>query len=215
MPNDDITSGFRTGVALAVAAGDEGPERAARFQPSLFPADRTDELPAGAIQRAEALKVRGPGRPAGAINKSTAGWRDYILARYPSPLLGLAETYARSVHDLAVELRCTPLEAAKLQHLARVELAPYLHGKMPVEIDIKGGLPVLQLVALGDMAQLANGGLGLPDLAGLKIIENQALAGEAEGRVGQQELDSSPQSQEIRASRDVEQLIDDQPDGDR
>jgi hypothetical protein len=60
---------------------------------------------------------------------------DYILSRYTSPLIALAETYARPVQDLAKELGCDKLEAFKLQLVAAKELAPYLHQKLPIAID--------------------------------------------------------------------------------
>lgn len=78
---------------------------------------------------------RGAGRPPGAKNKNTEAWRDYMLARYPSPLDALAQTYIVPIEELCKILSCTRLEAFKLQMAAAKELAPYLHQKQPLAID--------------------------------------------------------------------------------
>lgn len=148
-------------------------------QEALFPADQLDQLPASGFDRQQQLRKRdGAGRPAGAINKSTAEWRDHILGRYRSPLLFLAETYSRSVHDLAKELGCTPKEAYDRQLVAARELAPYLHGKMPIEVDLGGTMPILQLVDPRFWQPPAQPGSGedLPDLRDVTPIQqNQGV----------------------------------------
>jgi hypothetical protein len=89
--------------------------------------------------------ARGPGRPPGARNKRTAEWVEFILSRYRSPLLALAEIYSRPVDVLTQELGCTRLEAFQEQRRAAEALLPYLHQKQPlaVQVDSRG---VVQLV---------------------------------------------------------------------
>lgn len=89
----------------------------------LRPADRV----------AEAKKR---GRPAGSPNRRTKEFAAYLLSRYVDPREIMAQTYSRSVADLAAELGCTRLEAFDRQLRAAVELAPYVAGKMPVEVNL-------------------------------------------------------------------------------
>jgi hypothetical protein len=103
-------------------------------------------LPASCLPVVEnyAIKVsgnRGAGRPAGSINRNTKEWREYILQRYQSPLIAMAETYSRPTEVLAKELGCSKLEAFNLQQKAAADLAPYVHQKMPMAIEAgEGGL---------------------------------------------------------------------------
>ncbi|RIK92892.1 MAG: hypothetical protein DCC73_11480 [Proteobacteria bacterium] len=107
--------------------------------PTLRPAERLAE-------------VKRRGRPPGAINRKTKDFAAYLLGRYPSPLIGLAEVAARSVADLAAELDCTKLEAFDRQLKALVELAPYLHGKMPVEVNLNSRQGVILAIPGLNMA---------------------------------------------------------------
>lgn len=105
----------------------------------------SDVAVADALGDDEAAERRGPGRPTGSRNRRTAEWVDHILGRYRSPLLFLAETYTRPVEQLAAELGCDKEKALALQMTAARELAPYVHQKQPVavEVDARG---VVQLV---------------------------------------------------------------------
>lgn len=109
-----------------------------------------------------------PGRPPGARNKRTQEWVDYLLSRYRSPLIALAELYSRPVQELAGELGLKHpnfdqlVELLRLQVFAAKELAPYLHQKQPmaVQVDQRG---VVQLVLEGGPAPAmpAPGGEGV------------------------------------------------------
>ena len=136
-------------IALEAQPAADGVEQLA-----LFPAAAIGELPAPGPERTNAIR-RGPGRPAGAVNRRTAAMADWLLKRYPSPLQALAETYSRRVHDLAEELGCSRLEAFQLQLRAAVELAPYLHGKMPVSIDLNASN--IPMIMMADPAQFTGG----------------------------------------------------------
>lgn len=128
----------KEGLAAAVETAHElwqelRQEQAAEQLP-LLPSLAARETGEEAEQRA------GPGRPRGSRNRRTQEWVDYLLARYPSPLVALAETYSRPTAELATELACKRDEAFKLQLMAARELAPYLHQKQPVavEVDARG-----------------------------------------------------------------------------
>lgn len=144
---------------------------------------------------AQAVAVRGPGRPKGSRNKRTAEWIDYLLHDRQPPLLVLAETYSRPVDQLAEELGCSRFEAYKLQLYAAEKLAPYVHQKQPlaVEVDargvvtlvIEGGLPGggRRAAGAGEGGKPAEGGGGMREEAGgVVVIEGQVVdvSGEAD-----------------------------------
>jgi len=55
----------------------------------------------------------GKGRPPGSKNKRTEEWTEFLLARYTSPLEGLAEISVMSIEeckDLAIQLGCKALD---------------------------------------------------------------------------------------------------------
>lgn len=98
-------------------------------------------LPLGPVVEQEDL-VPAPakgGRPAGSVARKTAEWAAFLLSRYRSPLVVMAETYSRPTRDLAEELGCTPLEAFELQQRAAAELAPYVHAKQPIGLQLGDG----------------------------------------------------------------------------
>lgn len=104
-------------------------------QPDFFMLSRAEDgeqaRKLGAVPRGKGVA----GRPLGAKNKSTEAWREYLLSRYVSPLIGMAEIAGRPPGDLARELGCPVVEAFKLQIVCLRELAPYLHSKMPIALD--------------------------------------------------------------------------------
>lgn len=99
----------------------------------------------------QAVARRGPGRPKGSRGRRTDEWIAYLLHDRRPPLLVLAETYSRPVEQLAHELQCSKLDAFKLQLFAADKLTPFVHQKLPAEVQvdergvvrlvIEGGLP--------------------------------------------------------------------------
>lgn len=125
-------------------------------QGSLFGAtpldpDGVGELPA---------EKRGPGRPAGSKNKSTEEWSRFILTRYRSPLIGLAEIAQATPLALQDELGGAPsetnkggvslAECVKIIMAAQQALAPYLHQKQPTAIDTGGASLMTVIIDKGD-----------------------------------------------------------------
>jgi hypothetical protein len=82
--------------------------------------DAAADLVAQGVDEGEAKRRTG-GRPKGALNKTTHRWAAYILSRYPSPLVAMADLYARPLGELAAELGCDRLDAARLQLRAAPE----------------------------------------------------------------------------------------------
>ena len=96
------------------------------------------------------IDARGRGRPKGSKNKRTEAWTEFLLSNYRSPLEALAQIVAKPVRALAKELKCSRLEAFKLQIQAAKELAPYVHQKQPTAVDLKADNAVNLAIILGD-----------------------------------------------------------------
>lgn len=143
MGSGDKAAGLAAGVAAAMKEQPAEPV-AAPMQLPLMEAEDLAALRAEGHGRIRALQAprRGAGRPAGSPNRSTEQWRQFLLTKYRSPLEVLCATYSRPVTDLQAELACTRLEAFKIQLDAASEAAPYLHGKMPVQVELQGARPV-------------------------------------------------------------------------
>jgi hypothetical protein len=88
----------------------------------------------------------GKGRPRGIHNHKTERWIGYLLKRYPSPLEGAVQLANAPIAELAKDLRCSPLEAAKLKVQAMAASIPYLHQRLAsVELKPPGspdGVPI-------------------------------------------------------------------------
>lgn len=131
--HDDAGAGLRTGIRTAIVeAGPLLPLRDAEQLDLL-----REEADASATSSSHvALAPRGRGRRPGARNKRTEEVRGYLLSRYAHPLEVLAQIYSRPIDALSAELGCTRKEAAFLQVRAAAEVAPFLEGKMPTQIDL-------------------------------------------------------------------------------
>lgn len=122
---------------------------------------------------AEAAVHRGPGRPAGSRNKRTEEWVDYILGRYRSPLVVLAETYSRPVQELAKELGCTKAEAFDRQQAAARAILPYVHQEQPKALQLDGRGMMQLVIETGDYGEV--------EAADDGSIVLEAVAGPGEG----------------------------------
>lgn len=127
----------RDGLAGAIAPMIEAAEPPASIEEQLT-LDALADLPVlGEIIR-EGKAIARPGRPPGARNKRTEEWASYILARYRSPLIGLAEIVATPIPELAKALKCSTIDAATFWRQCSDSLAPYLHQRMPQAIELPG-----------------------------------------------------------------------------
>lgn len=123
------------------------------------------------------------GRPKGARNKSTEEWARFLLSQYRSPLTVLADLYSRPTSELVDQLQemakrhrtwretkdggyweqvaISPLDVLKVQRDAAVALAPYVHKRQPMAIEVDERPP--GIVILGELS--AAGGEPVDDLA--------------------------------------------------
>lgn len=131
-----------------------------------------DEVPNRDASTAVAVaERRGRGRPAGALNKRNAKFREQLLALAPHPALALARAYSTPVEVLAAQLGCSKLEAAQLGIRAAAEVLPYVEGKQPISVDVRQRADVVMIMA------------GAPGVAGeqLEAIAEEVNAGAASG----------------------------------
>lgn len=149
----DPEKGLKTAVAETHDPESQPPGSFDGEQPSLLPLRNAEE---GEEAKKRGLSAeRGRGRPPGSKNKTTKAWTNYILSRYSSPLIFLAEVYNRPLSDLVRELQAVYMEInglknappmsmddimdiLKLQLGAAKESAPYLHQKQPMAIQGDG-----------------------------------------------------------------------------
>lgn len=153
------------------------------------------------------VKRAGPGRPRGSINKSTKEMAEFILARYRSPLIGLAEIVNTPVPLLAQQLGCTRLEALGEWRQCAKALAEYIHQKMPtaIEVDEKVAGAIMVLNAGGlpqEQAEtVARSAFGLDIGSPLEDVEFQEVSGsddEPSNAETVEQPSKSEQDQEVR-----------------
>jgi hypothetical protein len=218
MGSGERTDGMAAGVAAAMAEQPAAVEARA-VQLPLIGADDLAALPAQGYERVKALRTGRPGRPVGAINRSTDEWRRYLLSRYASPLQVLCETFSRPVADLMLELGCTRLEAFRIQMMAAAEAAPYLHGKMPIEVAVTGRRAMF--IMADPKAWLAEMGASLDEqgalLADLRPISGTVIDQEVSGQpavsVAQPELHGEGIASADQSVSSAEPVIEDHGDG--
>ena len=113
---------------------------------------------------AEIERGRGPGRPAGAVNRATRQMRDFILKNFSDPAVGLAVTGLRSSLQSSLEaaialagtLGCKPIEALDLMRKCSVDLMPYVHSKQPLAVQLTGRIAQLH-IGLGEAPERLGG----------------------------------------------------------
>lgn len=122
-------NGLATAVELLGGFGAASPGADGDLQPELF-AD-ADDAP---LPMPAAKGVSGPkgGRPKGARNRTTEEWRAFILSRYRSPAVFLAELYSRTPAELSAELGLFKF------HEGNLVTAPIIRKDGTVECDENG-----------------------------------------------------------------------------
>lgn len=159
-------TGQKSGIAAAldrVGTGEAPTSLAERRQRqlALLPGLEGDQA---ADQVDQGDGPRGPGRPAGARNKRTQEWVDYLGGRYGTPLERLAQLYSANPGELAAAHGIKVIEALDIMKSAAIAALPYMHQKQPVSVDVTGkGRMVLVLGSVGedDAERAAEDGLSM------------------------------------------------------
>lgn len=161
-------------VKGAVAEIDGDARAAAGEQIPLFEVPTRLTGDRAAEQLGKVARSRGPGRPPGAENRSTAQFRDYLLRRGVNPLEQLARWAMHTPETLATELECTKLEALRELRAMWGELAPFLFSKVAPTDEAGQAVPQFMMF-IGDGGAVQVAGARPPWLA-QEPQENQALA---------------------------------------
>jgi hypothetical protein len=114
--------------------------------------------------RLDHVQVRrfGAGRPKGARNKRSEQLGRLVIQQHGDPILFMASIYGRPLDQVQALAACSRKDALQLQIMAAREVAPFVHGKMPVAVDlaVRGDM-VLAIEGLTHsaeaMAELVNG----------------------------------------------------------
>jgi hypothetical protein len=186
---------------------------------ALLPAPAAETAQGGLFDdlRDEGLPLRkrgglGIGRAPGVRNRRTEAMRDlYLRLGYSHPMLWLGEVLTRSVHELARELQCKPVEALAEQRKAAADLLPYMESRQPLNIhDDRERSPNVLIV--GDVTHAvkaarqarADGAMAIDDDvldAVAEHVTNQGVSGDGleashgdPSHDGTQALDVTPQS---------------------
>lgn len=115
----------------------------------------------------------GRGRPAGAKNRRTAEWADYLGKRYGDPREVLAQMMVQPAEVLAKQLGCSALEAWQEKRHAAVALLPFVASRMPISVDVTNRKVVHLTIVEADGA--GDDGLGA------EIVEVLGYQGVSEG----------------------------------
>jgi len=173
------SEGLKAGMSAAVDA--------IGLPDELDPGEQLDllGLPAPTPEQARAIELRrGPGRPAGARNKRTLAWADYLLARHANPVEVLLQIAESRVDELVAALGCSKLEALQEKRHAAVAAAPYVMQRQATAIDLTGA-PAIHLTINRGESRPASVGLG--SLAGriLEVLDNQDVSDDEETELQQ------------------------------
>lgn len=218
----DSLTGEKTGIGTVVREEfdprDPVPGQAQEQMPLPLRKTGAAQADANEVLAAEGAG-RGPGRPKGAKNKNTEAWRNYLLHRYESPLVALAEVYSRPVAELAADLglKARPtyeqaLELMKIQLQCAKELAPYVHQKQPMAVEASGdGLMQLIIQPLAaSPEQVENAGEMAINFIDVESVENQSLSASENSDLDAPDLDVSRKRADGKEEKAQGVLIKDQ-----
>jgi len=211
----DNLAGEKSGLKSVVAEGHDpeaappGCEMVDAEQMALLPLCESKGRESAENEVAEG---RGPGRPPGSKNKSTAAWRDFLLSRYPSPLVGLAEVAFRPMDQLAKDLGASMeglaykdrKELLQMQLQCMKELAPYLHQKQPLAVENTGGGLMTLVINSGTASADDVAGAGIMDAEFIdpESQENQGFTGGNLPELDAKELDAPCNALEEKENRE-------------
>jgi hypothetical protein len=129
---------------------------------------------------------RGPGRPIGARNKRTVEFAKFLLSRYASPLEVLAQMAVAPAAELARALSCSALEAFQEKRHAAIALAPYLHERQPIAVNLTDRKVVYLHIEVGDKPAELGDDEALT-IEG-KIVGNQIVSSDQSAPVTREEV---------------------------
>lgn len=133
------------------------------------------------------IEGRGRGRPPGALNKANRAFARYFIEKYGDPASVLGEIMTTPPDLLYQQMvaaqggeskhkKLTGADALRMIREAADTMMPYIHGKMPVQLDVNQRADViLNIPGLTDPAHLAeiigDDGLSEADLQRLQVAD--------------------------------------------
>lgn len=174
-PSDAAGLAAAVSIAFAEDQRERAPDQLALFEPPDDP-EGVGEIGDDAPRRR--------GRPPGSRNKSTDEWVRFLTTRFDSPLIGLAQIAQAEPLALAKALACSPLDAAKLKIQAATTLAPYLHQRLPLSLEIEPIDSLLTLVinAAGAAEPGEENSVSFLTAEDAELVENQAVSDQGKGK---------------------------------
>lgn len=174
--------GARKGSAVVELAADLGkgvahtPPNPGETAPGDLFADLDEALGDLAGHAIAPPAKRGPGRPAGSVNRTTKQLQGWLMARgYRDPAEFLASIMSADTIALARKLGIEDkAEVLKVQVKAAGELLPYFHQQMPKQVELQGERPraliVINEAGGGIRAPNSRGGLSIHDLEPIQQV---------------------------------------------
>jgi hypothetical protein len=148
---------------------------------------------------------RGPGRPPGARNRRTVEFAKFLLSRYASPLEVLAQLAVSPAGELARSLGCTPLEALQEKRHAAIALAPFLHERQPIAVNLTDRKVVYLHIEVGEKP----GEFGADDALTIEgtILGNQIVSSDPSDTVTREGV-----TRDVQATDNASELPDNEED---
>lgn len=145
---DGVSGAVRAAMASAPAPAADAEQAELFALPMVRRAGEAEEAFAERCERVASAVRRGPGRPPGAKNASTAEWRDWALriTGGKHPVVEMMRFMAMGPVGLAEELGCTRAEGFDRWLRLAGELAPYFLPKMAPTDERGNAVPTFQMV---------------------------------------------------------------------
>lgn len=136
-------------------------------------------LPATQTALADGQAMR-RGRPAGALNRATAEWVEWLRARYPDPMVRLAQLAFAPPLVLAQELGMKAGDVLAEQRKMLADLLPYFHTRQPIAVDLTNRRVIHLTIEAGGEGELGGGAIIDADPLGEVAVIAPAGGGEGE-----------------------------------
>lgn len=152
MSGDGTRAGLDAAMAAAEPACAGEPEQLDLLDGDDDPQDALGLPALTDLQAAMIAARRGPGRPKGARNRRTEATLAYLMARHRMPLEGLLAMAEMEVEELAMRLKCSPLDAWQEKRLCWIAALPYCHQRQPLAVDVTDRKIVHLTIVDGEVA---------------------------------------------------------------
>lgn len=127
-----------------------------------------------ALPAQAAIAKRSAGRPVGARNKRSEALAAEVERRFGNAIVRGYALASMPADQLAAQAGCTLLEALQEQRLWLQTVAPYVHQKLPLDVNHKGQMVTLTIGAVATAGR--EGQSQAVALGAVQVLENQEVA---------------------------------------